>query len=83
MKCKPCITIRQILKIIYLNIILCYKTIRRDIIADKTINAVVCEMDKPYTPWTPDKTLAHIRKTAQENYKAPNDEVQSVSTGKA
>lgn len=70
-KCKPCITIRNVITIVKNNVIECYKNIRKDIRSYSTVNATVCTLDNG-TPVMPlfmrDKTVEDIRKKAQENY---------------
>jgi hypothetical protein len=69
-QCKPCITIRDIAKIIYLNIKFTYENIKTDIKSYRNINATVCELDKPTaTPfWSAEyKAIQKIRKEAQDN----------------
>ena len=46
-QCKPCITIRDIVKIIYLNMKSTYKNIKSDIKSYRNMNATVCILDKP------------------------------------
>lgn len=71
-QCKPCITIRDITKIILYNIKSTYENIKSDIKSYSRVNATVCELDKPTaTPFWPAeyKTMQKIRKEAQDNYK--------------
>ena len=69
-QCKPCITIRDILVILKNNTVDFYMNTKRDIKAYSTINATVCEMDKPYDPLkvVPD-VVKDIRDKARQNYK--------------
>lgn len=70
-KCKPCITIRNVITIVKNNVIECYKNIRRDIRSYSMVNATVCSLDNG-TPVLPlflrDKTVEDIRKKAIENH---------------
>lgn len=69
-QCKPCITIRDITKILYNNIKLAYKNTRDDIKSYSRVNATVCELSKPSPPfWSAEyKAIQKIRKEAQDNY---------------
>jgi hypothetical protein len=67
--CKPCITIRQIARIIYINLKDCYKNIRTDIKSYSRINATVCHLDTGnYGPIPDHSVIAAIKKEAQERY---------------
>ena len=46
-QCKPCITIRDIARIISNNIKLSYKNIKSDIKSYRNVNATVCELSRP------------------------------------
>jgi hypothetical protein len=68
MTCEPCITIRQIIRIIYINLVDTYKNIEQDIKAYRMINATVCVLDKPVTKeLTVDEALEKVRKLATEH----------------
>lgn len=70
-QCKPCITIRDITKIILSNIKLTYKNIKNDIKSYRNINATVCALDRPVSKTHIEYELdavKKIRKQAQENY---------------
>ncbi len=67
--CKPCITVRQIARIIYINLKDCYKNIKDDIKAYRTVNATVCHLDTgKYGTIPPNNVVATIKKEAQERY---------------
>jgi hypothetical protein len=67
--CKPCITIRQIARIIYINLKDCYKNIKDDIKAYRTVNATVCHLDTgKYGTIPAHNVVAAIKKEAQEKY---------------
>lgn len=67
--CKPCITIRQIARIIYINLKDCYKNIKDDIKAYRIVNATVCHLDTgKYGPIPTHNLVAAIKKEAQEKY---------------
>jgi hypothetical protein len=71
--CKPCITIRQITRIIYINLKDCYKNIKDDIKAYRTVNATVCHLDTgKYGTIPPNNIVAAIKKEAQEKYDKEN-----------
>lgn len=68
-KCKPCITIRTVLRLLWENyVIAATKNFRDDYRSYSRVNATACELD--YAPkYIPvDKHLAAIRKLAQENF---------------
>lgn len=70
-QCKPCITIRDIAKILYLNVKFTYKNIKTDIKSYRNINASVCVLDKPASKSQVEyemDAIKKIRKEAQENY---------------
>lgn len=67
--CKPCITARQIVRIIYINLKDCYKNIKDDIKAYRMVNATVCHLDTGKYGTIPDhNVVAAIKKEAQEKY---------------
>lgn len=72
MKCKPCITIRDTVKIIWANIKRLPQSIRNDMRSHATVNAVVCTLDKTsvddnaFNPVS--RTMAKIRTLALENH---------------
>lgn len=63
--CKPCITIRDITKIILNNIKLTYKNIKSDIKSYSRVNATVCELSKPAKKQWYEYELDAIKKEAQ------------------
>lgn len=77
-QCKPCITIRMILKILWLNSKLFISNVRNDIRSYSNINATVCELDKTTDTVDLNKLteptrntltkLDEIRREAQNNY---------------
>ena len=71
-ECKPCITIRDIALILKNNAIDFYYNTKRDIKTYRTMNAAVCELDKPVKNYTLDeqmKLMIRIREQAVDNYK--------------
>jgi hypothetical protein len=65
--CKPCITIRQITKIIYNNIKLAYKKTKEDIESYSRVNATACKLDIA-TPMTTEHHM-NAAKRIRELYK--------------
>lgn len=76
-QCKPCITIRDTIKIIWFNIKKLPQNIRCDMKSHANINSTVCILDKPsaydgcFDPAV--QTMKKIRTLAKENY-APHFE---------
>lgn len=72
-QCKPCITIRDILKIIWINSKLFVRNTKRDIQSYSMMHATVCTLDSGnYGPIPPTNLMKAIKQLAQENYNAEN-----------
>jgi len=69
-QCKPCITIRDIAKIIWYNTRLFYTNIRKDISSYSRINQTVCVLDNTpaLTTYQEYELIKKIRDKAQDNY---------------
>ena len=73
--CKPCITIRDVLKIVWLNSKLFVSNTKRDIQSYGMVNASACELDtRKYGPIPTHNLVQAIRKQAQENHIPTTDE---------
>lgn len=67
-QCKPCITIRDITKIIWLNMKQFKKNVTDDIKSYSRLNATVCKLDN-----IPPMTTEHHMKAAQRIKELYND----------
>jgi len=69
-QCKPCITIRDIAKIIWYNTRLFYTNCRKDISSYSRINQTVCVLDNTpaLTTYQEYELIKKIRDKAQDNY---------------
>ena len=76
-QCKPCITIREIIKILWSNIRLFYTNCRRDIRSYSKINQTVCLLDhiKPMSTYEEYELIKKIREQATENYDPIRQEI--------
>lgn len=69
-QCKPCITIRDIAKIIWYNTRLFYTNTGKDISSYSRINQTVCVLDNTpaLTTYQEYELIKKIRDKAQDNY---------------
>ena len=76
-QCKPCITIRDYAKILWLNTRLFYINTKRDIHSYSKINQTVCLLDhiKPMTAYQEYELIKKIRDRAQDNYDPIRQEI--------
>lgn len=78
-QCKPCITIREIIKILWSNIRLFYTNCRRDIRSYSKINQTVCLLDNttqnPMLGKHDAELMSKIRERAIENYDPIRQEI--------
>lgn len=66
-QCKPCITIRDITKIIWNNSKLFVSNVKRDIQSYSSVNATVCVLDKPVIPYVSyDEEMIRVRKIREQ-----------------
>jgi hypothetical protein len=71
-KCQPCITIRQIAKIIWYNLLDCIDNTRKDIRSYSRVNQTVCRLDTGnYGPIPAEALKSAIkRQSKQDNVSA-------------
>ena len=76
-QCKPCLTIRDVAKILWLNTKLFYINTKRDIRSYSKINQTVCLLDhiKPMTTYQEYELIKKIRDKAAENYDPIRQEI--------
>ena len=76
-QCKPCLTIREIIKILWSNIRLFYINCRRNIRSYSKINQTVCLLDhiKPISTHQEYELIKKIRDRATENYDPIRQEI--------
>ena len=78
-QCKPCITTREIIKILWSNIRLFYTNCRRDIRSYSNINQTVCLLDNttqnPMLGKHDTELMSKIREQATENYDPIRQEI--------
>jgi len=76
-QCKPCLTIRDYAKILWLNTKLFYISTKRDIRSYSKINQTVCLLDhiKPMSTYQEYELIKKIRDKAQENYDPIRQEI--------
>lgn len=76
-QCKPCLTIRDVAKILWWNTRLFYTNTKRDIRSYSKINQTVCLLDniKPMSTHQEYELIKKIREQATENYDPIRQEI--------